>query len=459
MIGESKRKFLAFRATIAISLFSLIVLGAFGQVSDADDTKPAKAKEPAPSLASMPNLFITESQQYLIRVNEARGLETKYAKSEQLNSMYLQLRGTLYSYVGMYREALTDFDHAQRSKPTTADPNALQEMEARDALATVLELAGQRQVIMINEAHHVPLHRTFTTQLLDGLYRKGYRYFAAETLASTDPKLEERGYPNLKTGYYSAEPMYGELIRTALRLGYHVVPYEAENSRAPNQTDDPAKAQNDREEGQAQNLKKRILDKDPKAKIIVHAGYAHITKKPTTWNFGAKSGEVRLMACRFKALTGIDPLTVDQTLMTERGDPSLDNAFLKTAIERGLVKDRPIVLRDHNTKEYFVPKSYQGSYDLVVFHPRSKYENGRPTWLAIGGARHSTALSGIERLPKGKRYLAQAFYPNEEMKTAVPADQIVYTADSVPPTLWLPKGEMHIRIIDESGNSVLEMNK
>jgi hypothetical protein len=58
----------------------------------------------------------------------------------------------------------------------------------------------------------------------------------------------------------------GYLIRIALRLGFRVIPYEVEG----------ATNSDERERGQARNLVERILKDDPKARILIHARYAHI---------------------------------------------------------------------------------------------------------------------------------------------------------------------------------------
>ena len=79
--------------------------------------------------------------------------------------------------------------------------------------------------------------------------------FAAETLNVSDGSLQTRGYPTLRTGHYIAEPVYADLVRTALHLGYKVIPYECTDAPPPRQASDPTVAMNIREQGQAKNLK------------------------------------------------------------------------------------------------------------------------------------------------------------------------------------------------------------
>ena len=78
-------------------------------------------------------------------------------------------------------------------------------------------------------------------------------------------------------------------MRTALRLGFTLVPYEAASA-----------TQDARESGQARNLVERILRKDPHARVIVHAGYEHINESGLL--IGAKP-----MAVRFREMTASIP--------------------------------------------------------------------------------------------------------------------------------------------------------
>ncbi len=408
--------------------------------------------------------YVKENGQYLTYLKRLRGLEPRYRDSNEWKKWYFGALGQVSSLVGRQREALTCFDQAARDPWKGADPDAWAGYEAPDALETILQMAEGRQVIMINKDQGAPRHRGFILMMLNGLYRRGFRYFAVETLSTDDTQLQQRGYPTLDTGM--VDPMDADLVRTALRLGYRVVPYEFEKSRSPMTSNDPARAQNERESEQAKNLKERILAKDPKAKILVSAGFSQIWKKPTAWDLGrtnpvdktraGKWVEYRPMAVNFKAITGIDPLCVGQDEMTERGSPTAENPDYRLAIERGLLKDKAIVLRDRKTKAYYGPAESEGKYDLVVFHPRSTYENGRPTWLRLGGMRQPLSLPEQHKPPKGSSYLAQAFYAAEDSSKAAPVDQIEYRAGEPVPCLWLPAGEFHVRILDEAGKTVHE---
>jgi hypothetical protein len=63
--------------------------------------------------------------------------------------------------------------------------------------------------------------------------------------------LNQRGYPIADSGFYTNEPIYAEMVRTALRLGYTVVAYDAENAGVG----DP------RESAGAENLYNQVFKK------------------------------------------------------------------------------------------------------------------------------------------------------------------------------------------------------
>src|SRR5207253_9353323 len=113
------------------------------------------------------------------------------------------------------------------------------------------------------------------------------------------------------------------------------------------------------------------------------AGFSHIYKKPQINKFG----EIHWMALVFQELSGIEPLSIDQTEMSETNKPENENADYRFAVDKGLVKDRPVVLRDKEKGSYFVRTANGDFCDITVVHPRSHYEHGRPTCPATGGLR------------------------------------------------------------------------
>ena len=232
---------------------------------------------------------------------------------------------------------------------------------------------------MVNEEHRTPLHRAFTLRLLPMLYAKGFRYFAAETLNESDTALNKRGYPTQQTGSYTADPVFGDVIRTALKIGYQLVPYESIfPTRCIPEPGNPMSCDDERERGQAQNLVDRILKNDPGAKILIHAGRDH--------NAEIKIGPLALMAWHFKEISKIDPYTINQTHMSERRNPA-DERPIYRYVTRTRVLTGATIFQSENGEFW-----KEEGHDLKVFHPRAQYEKGRPSWLLMGGLRTSHVI-------------------------------------------------------------------
>jgi hypothetical protein len=377
-----------------------------------------------------------ESGSPLAELLVLKSLEAEYAGNDfalgVLRMMISQLLPQVGDYAGAHRYAdLSDGPGQGAGAPRPALP-PLDGYAPENAIQAIARAAGSRQVVMINEAHHVPQHRAFTLQLLGELRKQGFAYFAAETLRQ-DPGLVRRGYPTKETGWYIQEPLYGDLVRTALRLGYKVVPYEQEEV---NPGEDPGI----REREQARHLVERILKVDPKAKILVHAGYGHVAKSVSP---------MKMMAGYFQEMTGIDPLAIHQVVMTERSAPELEEPLYRQAVDRGLVKE-PAVFRNAAGAWWSTSKNY----DMAVFHPRSRYENGRPDWLRMGGLRSPWPLPGAICGPSPS-CLVKAYAAGEKTD-AIPLDEIIAESGRPAPALMLPRGKFLIRVENAEGKLVGE---
>ncbi len=421
-----------------------------------------------PAAPALPDPFPLEPKDdgsYLAPLLYLRPLRASYSASPLWRDDYFEELATKESFIENYAEAIADFDTA-RPPQTAADFKAVARAEVQlkaysavDARQAILELAAPRQAVFINEAHHVPMDRAFTLSLLRGLYAKGFRYFAAETLDEKDTGLQQRGYPSIHSGYYAQEPVFGDLIRTAIKLGYKIIPYEYTGPKSP----DPIVAQNQRERGEAQNIYDRIFKHDPGAKVLVHAGYGHVAKKSFTVSFvpgpftpRTASGTATMMALWFERISKIVPLCIDQAIMYEHSAPAYDSIYYQAALADNLLPNVPVVLKNKRG-HYFADPDDPAAYDLVVFHPRTLYEFGRPTWLSEDGQRQAYILPGDLGIPANTPALVQAFYANEDAAVAVPIDQIEVMPGLNPlPALMLPAGRFRLRVVDGAGKVLRE---
>ena len=233
------------------------------------------------------------------------------------------------NFLGNHRASLEYFNRVVGGRRGGQDLPA--KAESRPALAYIAAQAPRHRVVMVNEQHHVSTERLLTLALLRPLYEQGFRYLAAEAVSAPEDQLNRRGYPIRKTGFYVSDVVFGELLRKALVIGYEVVPYEA--SWEQSQPTDTMTVQQARDYWQAQNLIGATLERDPEAKVLVHCGFGPLQEvaRPS-WT---------PMAHYFREATGLDPLTVDQTVFAERGVSQMEHPWRLAAEERGLVDTAP----------------------------------------------------------------------------------------------------------------------
>jgi hypothetical protein len=229
------------------------------------------------------------------------------------------------SWVGDTERAIESFRESGMRASAKSPAEAVTDPEVRGALDAIVEAVRDRQIVMINEAHHVPRDRAFATLVALELRKLGFRYLAVETLTDkpTDA-LVARGYPVEWDGYYSRDPVFGDFIRRALAVGFIPVAYE----HASFQETDPKRRLARREEGQASNLVERILAKDPGARVLVHVGYGHLRKAVEE-----TVAIPKMMAEYFREKTGIEPYCIDQTQPLP-ADAVLAKALIDAAISR-----------------------------------------------------------------------------------------------------------------------------
>jgi len=374
-----------------------------------------------------------------------------------------QLLATVDNELGLYDEAIMAFPFDNRIAPPRSmplpDTDDWRSINAADA---VVEMAANRHIVMVNEAHHDAHTRELTLALLPRLRALGYRYFAAEALSDKDTQLTQRGYATDDSGTeYLMEPLYGEIIRQAIKLGYIIVPYDPENATTGS-----------RDAEEAKNLYKRVFAKDPQAKLFVHAGYSHLDKAPGNLGPG-----VQPMAMLLKQLSGYDPLCVDQVQFRDVAVGGLDFGFYSTVAVR-FRPDVPIALRNRHTNgiwssdplrhdiSVILPPADEGDLDVhgimkgdvlrrQVVLSRPPFDiDGRPDWLTLGGKRVPFRIS-LDLCSGQLPCAVDAYYANEP-DSSVPADRYTFTHSRSHNVLYLYPGRYRLRAWNASGTTLSE---
>ena len=288
---------------------------------------------------------------------EFSGMLEKYLSAGNNNGFV----STKYSFISDYYNALNAIDF-QRDTILAIDStnyaNILKEFHFENAHDFIIEKSSAYEYLLINEAHYISKHRNFARSLLNDLWEKGYRNLALEALnfmntgTLIDKEINNRSYPIRRAGAYFYEPELGNLVREARSIGFEIIGYDFGE---------------DREVDGAKNITKQVEALG--GKTIVLCGWDHIKEGSTGtyWEFA--------LAERIHQLTGKDPLTIEQTIYFEHSNKAFeDSIFQKIELEQSSI----LINKD---KISFTKEKDPNWYDIMVFHPRTKYRKGYPDWL------------------------------------------------------------------------------
>lgn len=333
--------------------------------------------------------------------------------------------GTLYSLIGEYYRAAT---YSDIPVSWGVDSLEIDRYTLEVALPHIIEEAKSHQIVIISENHLKPQHRIFAKKILVELAKHGFRHLGLETFAhfenSTkllDSALIERGYPlnSPLTGTYTMEPQMGDLVRTALSLGYSPFAYE-QSEKIDGK---------DRDEVQADNIIK-YLNSNPGARIVVVCGFHHaieseiIKRRNSYW-----------MAKYLKDKTEINPLTIYQDNFTEKFAEN-EHPYL-----RKLVISDPSVFTDAEGDII----RFSDQVDIEIVHPITRYRNGRPNWL-YEGDQYKPVIIKIDRENTNFPVIVSAFKSGEQNGVPVDRIEIRYRYDQK--MLVLKEGEYEIQVFD-----------
>jgi hypothetical protein len=291
----------------------------------------------------------------------------------------------------------------------------------REAVAGI---AAEHRLVLIMEAHTVTEHRAWIEQTLAPFRAAGFTHYSAEAIAEPGPALKSRGYPTLRTGFYTLDPRFGNLVRTALRLGFEVGGYDVS---------DPVFDR--REEHQAAALAAAFASR-PDARMVVHAGHGHVFKHEMR-HVG------RYMAARLWEKTGVEPFTVWQI------SNGPDEVYRRLIRQVGPITE-PVMLVPpprRLSEELFPESSVQPAVDAVVIHPPRLGREPADRRGAFAGP--MTRVTGVWL---GRRWpVVIAAVAGGEPDTAVALDQVMLRPGESEFELWLPHADYRVRVFGLDG--------
>ncbi|MFK7808321.1 MAG: OmpA family protein [Saprospiraceae bacterium] len=313
----------------------------------------------------------------------------------------------------------------------------------------LLEQTENKKAVFFNEFAPNPQNRAFTTQLLEDLYQQGYNYLAIEALSPKENKLTERGYPVLNSGRLTREPLFGDMIRKALELGFNLYAFEptpTELGKAKRVVQrsvgsglsEEALNEVSRKWAKAMNIS-RLYQKDPDAKVVVYCSKSNLRE-----DLGAAEQNI---SGWLKQLASVDAYTVDQATLTEKCPEITHPLFSKRKIKEPTVwqfKNKPFITFGENT------------VDLQIHHPASTTESGRPNWLTMNGYRKPFSFNPDKH---GMTYpcLVLAYKAGEDTDFAVPVDALEFPTNQDRLSLMLPVGKYKLILSDETKYKALEI--
>jgi hypothetical protein len=347
------------------------------------------------------------------------------AADEREKARLVQTRAALMAELGRHDDAVATFPYPPAGPRDLTLPSPDDGWQAVDAADFVVREAAQRRFVVINEAHHVAQTRALTIELLPRLRELGYTHLAIEALDEGDSRLAERGHARNARGGYLREPVFADMVRRALDLGYVLVPYEFDG--------DTPEA---REKGQAEQLIARTLDVAPEARVLVHCGYAH-AHEAKGYLFKAEP-----LAMQIRQRTGHDPLTLDQTLF--RADPKRREHPAYRALLEQAITGRPTILVRSNKAWSALPEHI----DASVILPDAVAD---PSWQALG---ERVAFRPAKDPCRGQLpCLIEAAHAGAP-PDAVPAQRCLRLAEGECARLWLPPGRLRLTARDADGRTL-----
>lgn len=329
-----------------------------------------------------------------------------------------QLLATADAMVGRYAQARREFERAfDRPQPTPEGcPGATGKGSFEDWLSGH---AATVDLVMINEAHTEPVTRALVYQMLSLLRRQGYTILAMEALYDHEiaRSIDARGYPldDRAAFYYLREPIEGEVLREARRLGFRLVSYETETTE-----------RDAREAGQAANLA-AIMEAHPGAKVFVVAGHDHVYRQDGR------------MAQRLTKVYAKPFLSINQLGWKE--SPAMNHCVAApVGAQAGSIASMAWKPGEHGTDVTVVRT---GAYAL---------ERGAvgSDWLTLGGTRSRHRFSTAPCRPRADACLVEARYADEQ-PDAVPADRYLVGKGERHADLYLRDGRYRVSYRDATG--------
>ena len=178
---------------------------------------------------------------------------------------------------------------------------------------------------------------------------------------------------------------------------------------------------------------KKVIDSKPNEKFLIHCGFDHALE-------GTHKSWEKAMAGRLTEYTGINPLTINQVVYSEKSKPEFNHPFLKAVN----IEESSILIDNNNPLKYERGEAWT---DIAVFHPNTEYIDNRSNWLFENDNENvSITLTDIQiEFP----VMVLAFKKGEDINLAVPIDITEVENPRENCNLGLKKGNYNIVVTNK----------
>jgi hypothetical protein len=293
----------------------------------------------------------------------------------------------------------------------------------------IAQIASREQIVMVMEDHFVSKTREMIGETLPFFADEGFTHYAAEAIGESGDTLKKRGFPISKSGFYTSDPQFGNVIRRAIDLDFQLLGYDF----------NPLSHES-REEYAATKLA-GLFQGNPQTKLFVHAGHAHVLKHTTP------QGQ-RWLASLLWEKTGIEPFTIWQW-------SAMHDAHEYRAIAERLQDqrdfDEPVLLMPPPSAD--VGFRNLPRVDAILVHPPD---------VSIAPANRTVLFSGKKVKIVGScnvpdRPIAVAAVKQGEPTNSIALDQVMLRNNENAFSLWVPSGDPY-DIVVYNNEGVLHVN-
>lgn len=341
-----------------------------------------------------------------------------------LDNRDIQLLGWNLAILGRDDEVRRlDFHPQVDLPPLDVEPQQL-ELDVVPWRDAIEQIASEHRIVMIMEDHCVSKHREMIRALLPKFRDARFTHYAAEAIGESAEPLNSRGYPIVGTGYYTSDPQFGNAIRRAVDLRFEVLGYDFRPF-----------THEGREDFAAMTLA-NVLNRDPQAKLVVHAGHAHVFKHKTDLN-------QRWLASILWEKTGIEPFTIWQ--WSEMHDGHEYHVVADALAELGDFDEPVLLMPPPTTKSGLrnVP-----NVDAILVHPPDQSVAPDNRTVLFPEAMHRVSGQWLTK----QWPVVIAAYRTGEPTTAIPLDQVMMRDREQDFVLWIPASTKYdIVVFDQNG--------